>query len=74
MALITIFVTTPLISALYPPWYQKKIKSWKHGKINWDTGAPIRNKSASTNYEFGLKKRTSSEIRSLLVYLRLDNM
>ncbi|KOS20022.1 K(+)/H(+) antiporter 1 [Escovopsis weberi] len=29
MALITTFVTTPLTTVLYPPWYQKKIAAWK---------------------------------------------
>jgi len=36
MPLITTFATTPLTSALYPPWYQKKLESWKRGEIDWD--------------------------------------
>jgi hypothetical protein len=75
MALITTFATTPLTSVLYPPWYQKKLQAWKDGKIDWDTGALIRNEDRSfDDDDMHLQKLGSSEIRSLLIYLRLDNM
>nr|OQO19042.1 hypothetical protein B0A51_12321 [Rachicladosporium sp. CCFEE 5018]OQO19593.1 hypothetical protein B0A51_14135 [Rachicladosporium sp. CCFEE 5018] len=75
MALITTFATTPLTSLLYPPWYQRKLEAWKRGEIDWDTGAPIRPDRG--NSEDGLiapEKEGSSDIQSLLIYLRLDNM
>jgi hypothetical protein len=74
MALITTFATTPLTSALYPPWYQRKLQAWKRGEIDWETGAPIRSGNSSFDEEMQQKKRVPSEIRSLLIYLRLDNM
>ena len=36
MALVTTFATTPLVSWLYPPSYQRKLELWKQGKIDWD--------------------------------------
>ncbi|KAM0716659.1 hypothetical protein Q7P37_008104 [Cladosporium fusiforme] len=75
MALITTFATTPLTSLLYPPWYQKKIEAWKRGEIDWDTGLPIEGSRGSSEDEIeGLKPKPTEDIRSLLVYLRLDNM
>jgi hypothetical protein len=74
MALITTFATTPLTSALYPPWYQRKIQAWKRGEIDWDSGAPIRNGKANFDMELQRQKQGPSEIRNLLIYLRLDNM
>ena len=74
MALITTFVTTPLTSALYPPWYQQKLQAWKRGEIDWESGAPIRSEHSSVDEEMHRQKREPSEIRSLLIYLRLDNM
>ena len=73
MALVTTFATTPLTSALYPPWYQRKLEAWKRGEIDWDTGALLDGSSGSDD---GLtqEKLESSRIKNLLVYLRLDNM
>ncbi|POR31660.1 K(+)/H(+) antiporter 1 [Tolypocladium paradoxum] len=71
MALLTTFATTPIVSVLYPPWYQKKIEAWKRGEIDWDTGAPI---SPSDTDESGQKKPPMERLSRLLVYLRLDNM
>ncbi|KAF2229103.1 K(+)/H(+) antiporter 1 [Viridothelium virens] len=75
MALVTTFATTPLTSALYPSWYQKKLEAWKRGEIDWDTGNLID----STDHEDGVdpiaaEKAGSGSVRRLLVYLRLDNM
>jgi Kef-type K+ transport system membrane component KefB len=36
MALVTTFATTPIVSFLYPPSYQRKLELWKQGKINWN--------------------------------------
>ncbi|KAH8763038.1 Sodium/hydrogen exchanger family-domain-containing protein [Hyaloscypha sp. PMI_1271] len=74
MALITTFATSPLTSALYPPWYQRKIQAWKRGEIDWESGAPIRSENSSIDDKMHRQKRGPSEIRSLLIYLRLDNM
>ncbi|KAL7951337.1 Sodium/hydrogen exchanger family domain-containing protein [Trichoderma barbatum] len=70
MALLTTFFTTPVVSFLYPPWYQKKIAAWKRGEIDWDTGAPI----TQVNVTPGADTTTPQRVRRLLVYLRLDNM
>lgn len=40
MALVTTFLTTPITTFLYPPWYQRKIEAWRRGEIDWD-GNPI---------------------------------
>ena len=75
MALITTFATTPLTSALYPPWYQRKIEAWKRGDIDWETGKPIRNgRDSGADDDIQLHKLGPTEIGSLLIYLRLDNM
>jgi Kef-type K+ transport system membrane component KefB len=75
MALVTTFATTPLTAALYPPWYQRKLEAWKRGEIDWDSGAPLLD-SHSTSDDNGITKEKleSSRIKSLLIYLRLDNM
>lgn len=74
MALITTFATTPLTSLLYPPWYQKKIEAWKRGEIDWDTGAPIDNVHKGSQDGLIEHEKPAEDVRSLLVYLRLDNM
>lgn len=76
MALVTTFATTPLTSALYPPWYQKKIEAWKRGEIDWDSGNPLTGTdgSSSARDSFTYEKLESTKMQRLLVYLRLDNM
>ncbi|TVY87632.1 K(+)/H(+) antiporter [Lachnellula willkommii] len=74
MALITTFATSPLTLALYPPWYRQKIQAWKRGEIDWASGAPIRDENSSTDEEMHRQKRGPTKIRSILIYLRLDNM
>lgn len=69
MALLTTFFTTPVVSFLYPPWYQKKIAAWKRGEIDWETGTPITQITVNPTVE-----SSSQRVRRLLVYLRLDNM
>ena len=75
MALVTTFATTPLTRALYPPWYQRKLEAWKRGEIDWDSGAPLLDGSAGEGEDsLTQQKMESSRIKSLMVYLRLDNM
>jgi len=74
MALVTTFATTPLTSVLYPPWYQKKLASWKSGETDWD-GNPINSDGVSdTTRETSVEKLQSTQVRKLLVYLRLDSL
>jgi hypothetical protein len=74
MALVTTFATTPLTSALYPPWYQKKLEAWKRGEIDWDTGKPLGGHDDISHDSISYEKLESQKIHRLLVYLRLDNM
>lgn len=71
MALLTTLATTPLVSALYPPLYQKKLAAWKRGEIDWDSGETV---DSSTGEPAEQIKPTSTRVQHLLVYLRLDNM
>ncbi|KAF1730529.1 K(+)/H(+) antiporter 1 [Beauveria bassiana] len=70
MALLTTFATTPLVSWLYPPWYQKKMELWRRGEIDWDTGALIHPPSDGAHSN-ATRENTVSRV---LVYLRLDTM
>ncbi|RBQ86154.1 hypothetical protein VDGD_04796 [Verticillium dahliae] len=72
MALLTTFATTPIVSFLYPPSYQKKLAAWKRGEIDWDTGAPLG--SAASGSDSATVKPATTRVRRVLVYLRLDNM
>lgn len=74
MALVTTFATTPLTRVLYPPWYQRKLEAWKRGEIDWDSGAPLLDGSGSHEDSVAQQKMESSRIKSLMIYLRLDNM
>lgn len=73
MALLTTFATTPLVSWLYPPWYQKKIAAWKRGEIDWDTGATLSHLATANRSTLNMGAGMS-RVNSILVYLRLDNM
>ncbi|OAA75968.1 K+ homeostasis protein Kha1 [Akanthomyces lecanii RCEF 1005] len=70
MALLTTFSTTPLVSWLYPPWYQKKMELWRRGEIDWDTGALINPPSDGATPN----ATREQSVTRLLVYLRLDTM
>lgn len=76
MALVTTFATTPLTTALYPPWYRKKLAAWKRGEIDWD-GNSLRQDAHSSD-DAGLTissdKLAATEIRRLLMYLRLESL
>lgn len=74
MALITTFATTPLASLLYPPWYQEKLKAWRRGEIDWDTGEALPTSSNPEDEPKPSRSATTDRVRRLLVYLTLDNM
>ncbi|KAK5651574.1 hypothetical protein OQA88_11847 [Cercophora sp. LCS_1] len=69
MALVTTFATAPLVSWLYPPWYQQKLELWRKGKIDWD-GNPISPPGGNSDLEE--KYRQGDAATRLLVYLRTD--
>ncbi|OIW24363.1 putative K(+)/H(+) antiporter protein [Coniochaeta ligniaria NRRL 30616] len=71
MALVTTVSTTPLTKLLYPPWYQQKVERWRRGEIDWD-GNPTGSSADSTNES--VEKLNATQIRRLLVYLRLDSL
>jgi hypothetical protein len=73
MALVTTFLTTPLTTVLYPPWYQVKVARWRRGEIDWD-GNSIQREGCTdslTRFEDQLRM---VPVRKLLVYLRLDGL
>jgi Kef-type K+ transport system membrane component KefB len=72
MALVTTFATTPLVSFLYPPAYQKKLEAWKRGEIDWDSGE--RREVHAGDAGALASKTTNQRVGRLLIYLRLDNM
>jgi len=74
MALVTTFATTPLTSALFPPWYQKKLAAWKRGEIDWDGNRLHQNDSSDSSGDAPFDKREASEIGKLLICLRLDSL
>lgn len=73
MALVTTVTTTPLTLSLYPPWYQKKLDSWKRGEIDWD-GNPLAGESGSDTTDQPFEKLNNAHVSRLLVYLRLDSL
>jgi len=74
MALVTTFATTPLTSALFPPWYQKKLAAWKLGEIDWDGNRLRQDDSSDGSGDALLSKLEASEIRKLLGCLRLNSL
>jgi hypothetical protein len=73
MALVTTFVSSPLTAFFYPPWYQKKVESWRRGEIDWDTGKPLAD-SETPRDSIHHEKLAAEKIKRLTVYLRLDSM
>ncbi|KAK7747300.1 hypothetical protein SLS53_001553 [Cytospora paraplurivora] len=72
MALVTTVATTPLTKWLYPPWYQTKMDKWRRGETDKD-GNPISPRSDGDRVE-SIQNLSSTQIHSLLVYLRLDSL
>ncbi|KAL2266141.1 hypothetical protein VTJ83DRAFT_5493 [Remersonia thermophila] len=71
MALVTTVATTPLTKVFYPSWYQKKVERWRRGEIDWN-GDPIDH--PESGHEAGIEKPVESQIRRLMVHLRLDSL
>jgi hypothetical protein len=71
MALVTTVATTPLTKYLYPPWYQKKVERWRRGEVDWDGNPTDTPETASGESS---KKPVESQIRRLMVHLRLDSL
>ncbi|GKT51825.1 K(+)/H(+) antiporter 1 [Colletotrichum spaethianum] len=69
MALVTTFITTPLVMWLYPPSYQQKLELWRRGKINWD-GTPTQKDGADSKKDDDQREPAIK----LLVYLRTDGL
>lgn len=74
MALVTTFVSSPLTAYFYPPWYQRKVESWRRGEIDWDTGKPLDGSETPRNDSMHYEKLAAEKITRLTVYLRLDSM
>jgi hypothetical protein len=72
MALVTTVSTTPLVAFLYPPSYQKKLESWKRGETDWD-GNQLHPEGDMSS-EGSIEKLQTTQVRRLLVYLRLDSL
>ncbi|RDL41777.1 uncharacterized protein BP5553_01756 [Venustampulla echinocandica] len=72
MALVTTVSTTPLTLSLYPLWYQKKLEAWKRGEIDWDGNRLMA--EGDTTSEGSLDKHRNTQVRRLLVHLRLDSL
>lgn len=71
MALITTVSTTPLTRLVYPLSYQQKAEKYRRGEIDWD-GNPTG--SGATSQRESFDKLNQTQIRRLLVYLRLDSL
>ncbi|KAH6719248.1 Sodium/hydrogen exchanger family-domain-containing protein [Leptodontidium sp. MPI-SDFR-AT-0119] len=71
MALVTTVATTPLVLALYPPWYQKKLEAWKRGEVDWDGNRLMPEVDSPKD---SAEKLRNNQVRKLLVYLRLDSL
>lgn len=74
MALITTFATTPVTTFLYPKEYQDKLVSWREGKINWDGSPTSPSETPPEPDRINEEKMHVSEVRKLMVYLRLDSL
>lgn len=62
--------TTPLTKWLYPPWYQTKMEKWRRGETDKD-GNPTNSSLTQRDYA---EKINSTQIRRLLIHLRLDSL
>ncbi|EFX06136.1 K+/H+ antiporter 1 [Grosmannia clavigera kw1407] len=71
MALITTVSTTPLTRLVYPLSYRQKCEKFRRGEIDWE-GNPINSEDDSQRESLDKLKQT--QVRRLLVYLRLDSL
>lgn len=74
MALVTTVSTTPLTTFLYPLWYQRKLEAWKRGEIDWDGNRLGSEDSSDITPERSAEKLQNTQVRRLLVYLRLESL
>ncbi|KAM5485202.1 hypothetical protein McanCB56680_002123 [Microsporum canis] len=72
MALVTTFVTTPVVSYLYPQWYQVKVERWRRGEIDWDGNA--LDSEPHSGSDITRQKSQGASVRKLMIYLRLDSL
>ncbi|KAI6780516.1 Golgin-like protein [Emericellopsis cladophorae] len=70
MTLLTTFATTPLVTYLYSPWYQKKLAAWKRGEISWDDSSTAQDGKSVAQQNLP----ASNHVGQVPVYLRLDTM
>ncbi|KAJ5178710.1 hypothetical protein N7492_001920 [Penicillium capsulatum] len=68
MALVTTFLTTPLTTALYPPWYQL------HAEQSRRSGESTQRESRTDSITAVKDQLKTVPVRKLLVYLRLDGL
>ena len=74
MALVTTFATTPLVTYLYPPWYQKRMDAWRRGEVDLE-GNPIQpGDDASSQGTLGDQKVVVTKFSKTTVLLRLESM
>lgn len=74
MALITTFATTPLVMWLYPPWYQKKLESWKRGEIDWEGNLLTPESGDESDATLGGEKEVTTKFSRVTVLLRLESL
>ncbi|EFE40428.1 K+ homeostasis protein Kha1, putative [Trichophyton verrucosum HKI 0517] len=75
MALVTTFVTTPVVSYLYPPSYQIKVERWRRGEIDWEGNVlDSEHDPYSGADSISRQKSQGASVRKLMIYLRLDSL
>lgn len=67
---MTTFATTPVVKSLYPPWYQKKLASWKRGEIDWDGNCLL----PDGDKDQGGGQGKAFKINKMTMLLRLDSL
>ncbi|EGD92611.1 K+ homeostasis protein Kha1 [Trichophyton tonsurans CBS 112818] len=75
MALVTTFVTTPVVSYLYPPSYQIKVERWRRGEIDWEGNVLDSEHDPHSGADsISRQKSQGASVRKLMIYLRLDSL
>ncbi|EFR00744.1 hypothetical protein MGYG_03749 [Nannizzia gypsea CBS 118893] len=75
MALVTTFVTTPVVSYLYPPSYQIKVERWRRGEIDWEGNVLDSEHDPHSGADsITRQKSQGASVRKLMIYLRLDSL
>lgn len=69
MALVTTFMTTPLVMWMYPLWYQEKVTNFRSGEYDWDG-----NKLEMTSTEGGSSHEEAEITRIMLVVGKLEDI